>query len=102
MDTYDAADRICGNCAHWDVLHQQYVTMHYSGCVQVTFKAAGCKVGAVSADAGESVILLGENGHCRCHSDEWSPSVDYLSERAEPPFDCVAGRDYPATMRRAG
>lgn len=102
-------EQICGNCAHWlgyDSRFTIYVPQYINGKI-VKKRYAPCECNAVEADAGESVTLLAEYGHCQCHSDAFEPGPWYLEELEEQHLDEAAlyglkpGIDFPATLNKS-
>lgn len=104
---FDSCDKICGNCAHWAGNGK------HAGTVALTDKNgkirhyAQCMKFAVEPDAGESMAMMTENGHCLCHEDAFEPTDDFLVELEEARMDRAdlygvrAGVDFPATLGAA-
>ena len=99
-------EKICGNCAHWmrSKDRKELITFRDAAGKSVTGMYFPCAVHAVEADAGDSVALMGERGHCRCHADAFEPADWYLEELREQDTDeaslygLVPGADFPATL----
>lgn len=69
---------ICRNCAHWDVEHAVQLPLYQKGKLLFHREFAACKVNAVEADAGQSITMMGEYGHCQWHEEAFTPATDYL------------------------
>lgn len=74
---------ICCHCRHWDALHAVMLPIYRDGRLKCHREFAACRAGAVEADAGEALTMMGAYGHCRWHAEAFEPHPDYLFARHE-------------------
>lgn len=78
---YEEDDMICVNCANRDYGHEMFLPVSRPWGVSVE-ACCPCLVEACECDAGPTVLMLAEDGHCRFHGEAFEPSDDYLDMRA--------------------
>lgn len=73
-------EKICQNCAHWDAAHAVKLPVYNDKGKLVDWREfAACKVNAVTVEAGECLPMMGAEGHCQWHEEEFEPTADFLA-----------------------